>query len=412
MRLKKEWAIAGALELLAVTLANWQALGGVRTDEAKYLLNIPYPHPPFIRSLMSMTEQFAFQEFLWRLLLASLMIQAVWLVWDMTNPERSGAKSKGHLEDRIMVCAGWLLSSAVLTQAGSITMAPILAVQTLVFLWMRTRPVDDASRRPALVGLWWLTTIFTSYPGVLLFPLVWDVLRRGGRSRQEAALYIFVPVALLALYTLTNPIAIAIMVVHHNEGMGTGLAAQAMGFGRLWLIGGSAVASVVGTWGIVACSPSSRSGDRPLLLAFLFMCVFVFFSITPRYYAILFTPLFAGGLWKVFHARRHPHVFPLLACLISTSAIFTWFVQPARVPGPARETMQAIDAAKASGSILIFGTFGHEWQYESRQEIRRYRPEFAKDAAAIVCLNPCEPMFDTSGWRRLPDLSVEAWARK
>lgn len=403
MRIRKEWTIVGSLELLAVALANWQALGGVRTDEAKYLLNIPYPHPPLARWIFALTEALPFQEMFWRLLLATLVVQAVWIVWDMTRTL--------HAEDRIVVCAGWLLSAAVLTQAGAVTMAQIMAVQALVFLWLRSRPVtDDVSvirRRPAMIGLLWTATLFTSYPGALLFPLAWNVLRRSGCSWKEMAAYFAGPVVLLALYTMTNPLALAIMLVHRNEGLETGIVAQIAGFIRLWLVGGSAVASLAGTWGIIAVRR-----DWPLLFSSLLIFAFVFFSITPWYYAILFTPFFVGGLWKIFRNRRHPHAFPLTACMIFACGLIVWFVQPARTPGPAREVMQAINDASESGSVLIAGSFGHEWQYESRNAIRRYRREFVKDSAAVVCLNPCEPMFDTSGWKRLLDLPVETWVRK
>lgn len=393
MRLKKEWLIGGSLELFALALANWQALGGVRTDEAKYLLNIPYPHPPLIRWLMSATEVLPFQEFFWRLFLATLMVQAVWIIWDMTRTF--------HMEDRMMVCAGWLLSSAVLVQAGSITMAPVMALQTLVFLWLRTRP-EIGKRMTTRIGLFWLTTIFTSYPGIFLLPLAWDVLRRSTISFKEITLYLFGPIILLALYTLTNPLELAIILVHGNQGVGTGLSAQAIGFGRLWLIGGAGIASAVGTWGII------KNGDRALTLSFLLICAYIFFSITPSYYAVMLTPFFVAGLWHIFHQRRHPHAFPLLGCLIFASAIITWFAQPARTISMARQTMTAVGGA-GTGTVVISGSFGHEWQYESRSPIRRYRPEFAKDAGTIICLNPCEPMFDTTGWKRAPDAPVETW---
>jgi len=44
---------AVALQIYALLLAGVQLLGGVRTDEAKYLLNIPYPHPPLARFLQA-----------------------------------------------------------------------------------------------------------------------------------------------------------------------------------------------------------------------------------------------------------------------------------------------------------------------------------------------------------------------
>ena len=101
----------------------------------------------------------------------------------------------------------------------------------------------------------------------------------------------------------------------------------------------------------------------------------------------------------------------MLACLAFGCAIVTWFAQPVRTPGPARETLQAIGGT-GSGTVLIQGSFGHEWQYESRDEIRRYRPELVRLAKAIICLNACEPMFNTTGWKRVPDAPVETWMRK
>ena len=45
------------LQAWAILLAFVQTLGGgVRTDEAKYLLNIPYPQPPLARWILGWTE--------------------------------------------------------------------------------------------------------------------------------------------------------------------------------------------------------------------------------------------------------------------------------------------------------------------------------------------------------------------
>ena len=410
MRRKTELITAGSLELLAVALANWQALAGVRTDEAKYLLNIPYPHPPLLRWLMSLTESLACQEFLWRLLLATLMVQAVWLVWDMTSPERSGAESKGHLEDRILVCATWLLSSAVLTMAGAVMLSPIIAMQALVLLWLRSKP-DLCRKIPGWIGFFWLAMVFTSFQGILFAPLVWSVLKHSRFSRPKMLTVIAGPCVLLALWTLSNPLALATMAIHGNDGAKTGLEEHLLRTLKLWIIGGAGILSAVGTWGIV------RSKDWTLIATLVLVLVYVTASVPYPFYAILFTPIFVGGIRNIFLGRRHPHAFPLLACFVFATAIITWFIRLPQTPDPSRSVMAAIAAepipeAIEGGSVLISGTFGHQWQYESRLKIRRYKPEFTKDARAVVCLAACAPMFDTSNWKRLPGLMIETWVRK
>lgn len=416
MRRLNALMIAGALELLAIALAHWQALGGVRTDEAKYLLNIPYPHPPLMRWLMSMMDGLppalsvveGFQEMFWRLLLATLMVQAVWIVWDMTRLRSfratDGQAQKFHLEDRIVVCAGWLFSTAVLVQAGSIVLAPIVAMQALMLLWLRTRP-DLCKKIPYVIALFWLATVFSAFQSVLFFPLVWHIFRRAHRSRTESFFLTFAPLALLTLWSLSNPLAIATMVIHADGGASGSVIERLMGVTKLWIIGGAGVVSVIGTWGIL------RSRDWYLITSFILVCAYMTASVPYPFYAILFTPVLIGGLVNLFSGRKHPHAFPLLACLVFASAITTWFSQPPRTPGPTREVMQMI-ANSNTRSILISGSFGHDWQYESQAEIRRYKPELTKTASAIVCLSKCEPMFNTDGWKLLKNLPVETWVRK
>ncbi len=412
MHIKPHWYSVAGLQILALFLATEvQMLGGVRTDEAKYLLNIPYPHPPLMRWLMSATEVLPFQEIFWRVLLATLLIQAVWLIWDMTRSM--------HHEDRIMVCAGWLLSAAVLTQAGAIMMAPVTALQVLIFVWLMRRP-EYVKKFPALLALFWLASLFTALQAVLFVPLIWILFRRNGQSRLKTALYVLAPMGLLALYALSNPLILATIFLKSHQGIGiaestrstvfsegSGLYARGFGLVRLWLIGGAGIASVVGTWGIF------KSKNAGLILSFLLLCAYLLLPPAQPYYSILFTPLFVAGLFHIFHGKRHPHAFPLLGCLLFATAIFSWFARPELAPGSARTVMQAIEAVPGSGStILIAGSFGHEWQYESHETIRRYRPEFVGDARAVVCLQSCDPPFNTSGWKRLLNTPIETWIRK
>ncbi len=396
MHVRKEWSIAGILQLIAIFLATEvQTLAQVRTDEAKYLLNIPYPHPPLLRWVMSLTEALPFQEVFWRLLLATLLVQAVWLIWDMTRSM--------HLEDRIMVCAGWILSSAVLTQAGSIMMAPVTALQALVFVWLMTRP-ELVKKYPAGIALFWLASLFTAYQAVLFAPLAWTVLRRGGQSRMKSALFVMGPMALLALYTLTSPLVLGAFLLKGNGDVR--IATRMHDLLGLWAVGGAVIASAVGTWGIL------KSKNLGLMGSLVLVCAYLLLPPAHPYYAILFTPLFVAGLFHLFHGRKHPHAFPMLACLLFATALVTWFARPETVPGPARSVMQAVDASSGSGVILIYGSFGHEWQYESHTVIRRYTPESVKDAKAIVCLETCDPPFNTSGWKRVAGVEVETWVRK
>ncbi|MBI5156250.1 hypothetical protein HZA45_03180, partial [Candidatus Peregrinibacteria bacterium] len=119
------------LEAYAIILAFLQAMSGVRTDEAKYLLNIPYPHPPAARFLLGLTDGWAYQEFFWRFLFATLLVQAVFLIWSMGKilPRR----------DRFTLCGVWLFSAAFVAQTGSIMMAELTALQGLVFTWLWIR---------------------------------------------------------------------------------------------------------------------------------------------------------------------------------------------------------------------------------------------------------------------------------
>lgn len=400
MRRRTELILCIGFFLLSLLLVQWHALIGVHTDEAKYLLNIPYPHPPFFRSIISWTEVLPFQEYLWRLIFALLMVNAVWLVWDMT-------RSSTHLQDRMVVCAAWLLSAAVLTQAGTIMMAPVTALQALVFLWLRTRP-EYCRRFPGLIALFWMSTLFTAYQGILLLPLAWSAVRRGGMSRSWTMFFVGAPVALLLLYTMSNPLALAAMLIRGDQGSDLNLLMRVIGFGTLWVIGGSFITSIVGTWGVL------KSRDPALILTFLLVCAFLFFSIAPSYYAILFAPLFAGGLYALFHDKKHPHAFPILGSLIAACFVVTWLARPDTEPLRIRPIVAAAQKAglDTSKTLLVSGSFGHEWQFESGMPVRHYRPGLIEDAGMIVCSAKCEPMFNTTGWKLAPGALVETWIRK
>jgi hypothetical protein len=388
----------GCLELFALLLANWQALGGVRTDEAKYLLNIPYPHPPLMRFVFSLTEGLPFQEMFWRIVLASVLVNGIWFVWDMFRESR--------LEDRASACVAWLLASAVLVQAGAIMLSSVAAIQALAWLWLRRRP-ELVQKYPLFVAMFWLATLFSSFQGVLLLPLAWSAFRRGKYSRSMSAAYVLAPLVLLGLWAMSNPLALATILIHKDQGVMLTITDRLVGYGKLWIVGGGLIGSIFGTWGLL------RTTDRMLQLSFVLLSAYVLTSIPHPYYAIFFTPLFIGGLHELFRAKRHPHGFPLLAALVAGSALVTWWSRPPTEMSTARLTMEQVEKFHPDAkAMMINGSFGHEWQYETSATVRRYSPEFAAGSDVIICIKDCLPMFPTDGWKILADAPVQTWVRR
>ncbi len=381
------------LQGYALLLALRQYAFGVRTDEAKYLLDIPYPHPPALRFLLGSTDGFSFHELFWRLVLATLVVQAVWFVWKMAAPLRNGV--------RLFVCASWLLSASVVLQAGTVMMAPVTAVQTLFFLFLLSR---DRSRwretHYVLAACAWLLSLFTAYQIVLVLPLVLSLFLSSRLPRSHALSYVFVPVLLLALYTLTNPLAVASMLNVAGKDAALPMFLRVSAVLSLWTIGGSFLLSVFGTIGILL----SRRWE--LWSSFLLVCVYVFLS-HHSYYAILFTPLFIAGLPSLSSLLRRKVV--TIPSVLVMAALGMFFLSANVVPPPniARDVAHAIPS-NAHG-IAIHGSFGHEWQYYSPVPVLRLTQDAVADKAdVVVCLDPCSEAV-TQHRQRLSDLPVEAY---
>src|SRR3989338_3526826 len=264
-------AIIG-LQGFAVLTAMLHTHLGVHTDEAKYLLNIPYPHPPLLRWIMGLTDGWQHQELFWRILFASFLIHGVWLVADMA---RSLPREK-----RITVAGLWLFSGALLLQSGTLMMSCITAVQVLFLLWMLSRP-EFLRKWSVLVAALWLEMLFTAYQGILFAPLVWVTLQRADVGLQKRLFLFLVPIGLLVLYTLTNPLAIAAMGFVGTMGSGVPLEEFLSRGLRLWLIGGSGVLSILGILGMI------RSRHWALLCTLILVTLYCLVSYR-EYYAILF----------------------------------------------------------------------------------------------------------------------------
>jgi len=102
----------------------------------------------------------------------------------------------------------------------------------------------------------------------------------------------------------------------------------------------------------------------------------------------------------------------ILAPLLLATVLLFPHLRPSAQPDPARAINKLIEARHQTGSLLINGSFGHQWEYESGFEIRRYRPEFLKNAQAVVCLQTCEDMKKQKGWKTMSGAALEIWVKK
>lgn len=382
-------------EVYALVLALVQLHNGVRTDEAKYLLNIPYPHPPLARFLLHLVDGWIYQELFWRIVFATFLVQAVWFLIDLAGDLKPVARGA--------LGASWLFSAAVILQAGTVMMAPLTALEMLLFLFLLLR--DDTTKHAGLIGLLWLASLFTAYQAVLFFPIVIALLHRynGTRARKMAAF--FVPVALLALYTLSNPLAVAAMTIHAGKDAADTLATRIDAFLHVWFLGGGIVLSIVGLQGMI------RERAAAIFASFLLVSAYVLLA-RFDYYAILFTPLCACGFLLLLR-KHHVAALPVAVGTIIGTAFLLLSTPLLLGPSSAQSAMQRLGALGLKQPVLIAGPFGHEWQYASGDvTILRYAPSLAEHAGAIVCTASCPDIDAAKAWKRLGTLKPAMYVRK
>jgi len=388
------------LQGYAFLLAGMQALGGVRTDEAKYLLNIPYPHPPLARYLLSLTSSFPFQEALWRIVFATLLVQAAWLVLRMARGMSN--------EQRVAAMGAWLLSAAVLLQAGTIMMAPLTALQGFLLLVL----LSDARRAPQRWTAWhafgaallWLASLFTSYLALLYIPIAALLFRMGKLPLWARVLFLLGPVVLVVLYTASDPLLAASWLRAGSKNAGLPLLTWATSLFQTWSVGGSIILGLTGMGGLLL------KKDWGVLLSMALVAAFIFISFR-LYYAILFTPLFLYGTLTFFRkAWKRPLAILVPVTLITLLCALLF--PPQLTPSPARSVLTAIAARGKDGMVLVAGPFGHEWQYEAAFTLRRYHQSLLEGAQAAVCLEACEDIERVPGWSRAADAPVEVWLKE
>lgn len=383
------------LQMYALILALHQLSIGVRTDEAKYLLNIPYPHPPFARFIISVFDGWQYHELFWRIVFATLVIQSVWMVIDLVKEQKKKAQ--------IAVALGWLLSGAVVIQSGTVMMAVLTALQALVLVWLFLR---EKSAEPYLVLLFWIVSLFTAYQAVLFGPLVLGILLHTKIGVRRAVVLCSIPVLLLALYTLINPLVPASMLNHAGKDAAETLWGHFTGVASLWLIAGSIIGSIIGFVGLFV---------RPKLelLSSLFLVSTYTFLSRYDYYAILFVPLLVAGI--VLLLRRYPRFSTLLIVLMPVGLMAVlWNVSfsPASVIPKTYAAIASVGHDDGEKVILISGSFGHEWQYGTKRTVLRYQSRFLASAHAVICLQSCKEMQDLLEWKRLESAPVEVWMRQ
>jgi hypothetical protein len=170
---------------------------------------------------------------------------------------------------------------------------------------------------------------------------------------------------------------------------------------KLWVIGGSVALSILGLYGMV------RSRDYALVLTLVLVTAYIFVGFR-SYYAILFTPLLIAGLLSAPRLLKSS-AFLLALQIVAGIAIFLYV--PFTELSGARSIGNALRAAGVHGEVLIEGSFGHEWQYLMPGPVKRYRPEFTKGVAVIVCLDQCAGI-DLQEWQMLPGTKEEVWVKR
>ncbi len=392
--------IALSLQLLAFALAFLRYLGGVFTDEAKYLLNIPYPHPPLVRSVLEWFTAIPLHEEILRIIFATVLIQSVWIV--------RHAVRQSPRRIRLASCALWLGSAAVLLQTGTLMMSPLTALFGVALLVPLFAPVSEsATRRRALsfgLAMLWLASLFTAYQAVLYVPLFVAALHRLGTDRRTILIYVLGPLVPLVIYSLANPLSIGIMLMVANGDPDGNPIGRLVMASWLWWVAGSGILSILGLWGMIY-------GKRWDILA-AFGLVFLYGMLSYQdYYAILLTPVLLAG--AIVWLRDQPPVWdrvvwaPVIACTAIWSLGISSVGDPHRlwpIKNLARDVTM-IASPSESDRLLIVGSFGHEWQYYWPGTVMRYTPSLSADmikGASIVCLQECPVSFGTGSRLTMP----------
>lgn len=252
------------------------------------------------------------------------------------------------------------------------------------------------------IALFWLATLFTAYQAVLYLPIVIAIFWKAKVHPIRSALAIGIPLLLVTLYIASNPLAAASFVNAGGQNTGQPLIDLLQITLTSWLWAGSAVLSVIGVIGML------KGKQWALLLSFLLVCAFHVTSYR-MYYPVLFLPLLVGGVVASPGVLKKSAT--LLAMQIVTAVFIFAHTQLEFYNSSARIVMHQVNQLQSDGAVLISGSFGHNWQYESTSPILRYRPSLLSKAKAVVCLDAC-PGVSGYGFYQIENVGQEVWIRK
>ena len=211
-----------------------------------------------------------------------------------------------------------------------------------------------------------------------------------------------IPIALLVLYTMTNLLVLAGIVMHAGKAASFTLMERLAATANIWLLSGGIIVSILG---IVGCFLSPHR--FPLLLTLLFIFAYVFLG-QHGYYAILFLPIPFAGMIPLL--QKYPNAMHSLLWITPFITISFLIVYPSpNVPSRAHKTMQILADRLPPGDVFVKGSFGHEWQYRSTRPVRTYQEQNLAEAAAVICLRPCEELKRQPLFTRLTGTDVPVW---
>jgi hypothetical protein len=326
----------------------------------------------------------------------------------------------------------------MLTQAGTIMMATVTAFQGLLFVWLmyrgeaqgpsakyqvpkffrhawnlalgtwnffRGQQDHEKSEWYAFwVGILWFASLFTAYQIVLFLPIVIAVFAGLPVSRNKRIFYFVAPVIALVLYTVGSPLIIASFAIQGSKDASASVLMRLVHMGWLWVLAGSIFGAILGVWGIL------RSKSWALILTFILMSLAMCMA-WQQYYGILFSPLLVAGLLHFFHHQKLKS-FPYSPLIVFATAVIVGITPPWTTTAVSREVVSDVEQhATQSGALMIYGFFGHDWQYEStHRPVRRYIPQEFAHASALVCTNNCDAIRKEGMWL-VTDHPVEVWVR-
>jgi hypothetical protein len=347
----------------------------VSTDEAKFLLNISYPHPPGVRWLMHLRWfTTPVHVLLWRCIYLGSWVGALW--WYARTCANESSR-------RTLLFLLPLSSAALWLFAGNLLLVSATAIQACLLLTC----CEKTPRHPITIGILWLWMLFTSFQAIIFLPMtlwaLWQMGRQEHRSQEYVIVYGLIPLGLLCLYTLGNPLAIATIL--HLDGPSSRAWQDMLSSGIYqWWVGGSGILSILS----MAHLWRHRRGDALLSLGLLFTLSCLEQS---TYHAVLHVPILLVGLRLALTDVTTPtwKWWGVMGIASYVSIVSLIWIGPSR-HSASYATMQVVTTSlTGTGSIAIAGSFGHDWQYWSTQPVVRLTAQSAQTAAAIICLEPC-----------------------